>query len=247
MRNNSSAIFLFVFIFIMLANGFGFSTFIMAFILYSIFKSVIGKENDKRDRPRDRRYNDEPERRQRRRNFERRSVPEERHGRREFQRSQPQKAPKAPKPKAKPKNNPFKKSGIAKYKDYDYDGAISDFEKALGINPTDVVVHFNIACAFSLTENKDKAYFHLSKAVEHGFNDFEKIQTHDALAYIRIQAEYEQFVKSGYQLSNSDKSNSADRKASTELLEQLQKLAELRAKGLLTEEEFLLQKKKLLL
>ncbi len=246
MRSNSSAIFLFVFIFIMLANGFGFSTFIMAFILYSIFKSVIGKEDDKRDRPRDR-YNDEPERRQRRRNFERRSVPEERHVRREFQRSQPQKTPKAPKPKVKPKNNPFKKSGIAKYKDYDYDGAISDFEKALGINPTDVVVHFNIACAHSLTENKDKAYFHLSKAVEHGFNDFEKIQTHDALAYIRIQEEYEHFVKNGYQLPNTAKSDPADRKASTELLEQLQKLAELRAKGLLTEEEFLLQKKKLLL
>ena len=236
MRSNSSSIFIIAFIFIMLANGFGFSTFIMAIILYSILRSVIGKE-DRRgsNRDRDHRKRSSPSRRR---------EPVNRPVRREFERSKPQEAKRAAKPK--PKNNPFKKSGIEKYKDYDYDGAISDFEKALGIDATDLVVHFNIACAYSLTEDKEKAFHHLTKAIENGFNDFEKIQSHDALAYIRIQDEYDEFVKNGYRVKTDESVPTGANKASSELLEQLQKLSELREKGLLTEDEFLMQKKKLL-
>jgi len=64
------------------------------------------------------------------------------------------------------KANPFKNSGIEKYKDYDLEGAIEDFSQGLSINPQDIALHFNIACAYSMTEVKDKAYYHLAKAVE---------------------------------------------------------------------------------
>ena len=46
--------------------------------------------------------------------------------------------------KAKAKANPFKTSGIKKYKDYDLEGAIEDFSRGLDINQNDVALHFNI-------------------------------------------------------------------------------------------------------
>lgn len=89
------------------------------------------------------------------------------------------------------KSNPFKKSGLQKYKDFDIEDAIVDFEKGLEIEPNDKALHWNLAAAYSLSENKVKAFYHLQKAVENGFNDFDKIASHDDLAYIRIQPEYD--------------------------------------------------------
>jgi len=144
-------------------------------------------------------------------------------------------------------NNPHKKLGVEKYKDYDFAGAITDFEKALKVDPTDVAIHFNIACAYSITENIDKAFFHLSKAVENGFSDFDKIKEHDALAYLRIQEEFEEFENNGYRLANSIKEKSTPPpEISGNLLEQIKRLGELKEKGFLTSEEFVEQKRKLL-
>ena len=150
------------------------------------------------------------------------------------------------KPVRKSKDNPYKKSGMEKYKEYDYNGAIEDFQKSLAVDDSDVATHFNIACAFSIMENKEKSFYHLSKAVELGFRDFEKIKTHDALAYLRIQDEFETFVQNNYKLKAGSSAQQEKITEHGDLLEQLNKLAELREKGLLTEEEFVLQKKKLL-
>lgn len=155
------------------------------------------------------------------------------------------------------KSNPFKKSGIAKYKEFDLDGAIADFEQGLAISEADVALHWNIAAAYSLTEKKDKAFFHLNRAVELGFNDFEKIQTHDDLAYLRIQPEFDDFKANGYKLGakQAQQSRESKRLVAPEqeanltddiLLSQLNKLAELRKKGLLSEQEFVTERKKLL-
>ncbi len=154
------------------------------------------------------------------------------------------------------KANPFKNSGIKKYKDYDLEGAIEDFAQGLSINPNDIALHFNIACAYSMTEIKDKAYYHLSKAVEFGFKDFERIKTKDDLAFVRIQPEFDEFEANGFKLgarSESQPSKASQEQSDEELvitddvlLSQLNKLAELRKKGLLSTEEFNLERKKLL-
>ncbi|MCR9288914.1 MAG: NINE protein [Bacteroidetes bacterium] len=154
------------------------------------------------------------------------------------------KTPKRSKP------NPFKQAGIAKFKDYDYEGAIEDFVKSLEIAPEDIATHFNLACAYSLNEEAEKAFDHLDKAVRLGFKDVKKIKEHDALAFIRIQDEFEAFEENGFKLDNPTSKVDAPEEdllsTTPDLLDQLKKLGELKEKGLLTEEEFVSQKEKLL-
>lgn len=162
-------------------------------------------------------------------------------------------------PSAKKQPNPYKSTGVQKFKDYDYSGAIADFKKALEIEQRDVATHFNIACAYSISEQPEEAFKHLDLAVQHGFNDFEKIREHDKLAYLRIQDEYEAFAKNGFRLPGNEAASAPPPSSSNQalpaddevedhshLLEQLKQLGELRDKGLLTQEEFAIQKKRLL-
>lgn len=209
---------------------------------------------DREDRRRDRRV-DKYQGRERKRDLD------------DQRRKERQKYYQRPTPKPV-KSNPYKNSGIKKYKDYDYDGAIEDFKKALEIDGKDIAVHFNIACAYSLNEEAEKAFYHLDKAVSLGFNDFKRIKEHDALAYLRIQNDFETFEANNFRLEKTpsveapkeqglelsspikeeEKTEPEDslNLESSDLLEQLKKLGELRDKGLLTEEEFVVQKRKLL-
>lgn len=155
------------------------------------------------------------------------------------------------------KANPHKQAGKDKYKDFDYKGAILDFEKSLKAEPNDPAVHFNLACAYSLEENVGKALKNLEAAVAKGFKDFELIKTHDALAFLRIQPDFEVFVNNNYQMPVVKKSKEPVKAAEAkleedllstqpDLLDQIKKLGALREQGLLTEAEFAEQKKKLL-
>jgi TM2 domain-containing membrane protein YozV len=172
------------------------------------------------------------------------------------QRRTPQQRPSTTRSR-KPRHNPYKASGIEKYKDYDYSGAIEDFEKALEIDDRDIATHFNIACAYSLNENAGKSLHHLDRAVALGFTDFSKIREHDAFAYLRIQDEFLEFQENNFRLQKSKAVEADDTTPVNEnteeelelpnnLLEQLNKLNELKNKGLLTEEEFAVQKEKLM-
>ncbi len=151
------------------------------------------------------------------------------------------------------RNNPFKSSGLAKYKDFDLEGAIDDFNKGLDINPDDIALHYNLASAYSLTEKKELCFQHLSKAVSLGFNDFDRIMTHDDLAFMRIQPEFDNFKVSGFRnvpngLSSKEKETVVKEAEQSDdvLLSQLSRLAELKKRGILSEQEFLLEKNKLM-
>lgn len=140
------------------------------------------------------------------------------------------------------KINDLKNKALKKYKVFDLQDAIDDFNQILSMDPKDSGTHFNLACAYSLTEQKEKAFDHLSKAVQFGMNDIQKIMTHDDLAFVRIQPEFEKLKSSGFRYSmenqNDDKPDA--------LLHQLQKLSELRNRGVLSEEEFHMERKKVL-
>jgi len=120
-----------------------------------------------------------------------------------------------------------------------------------------MALHFNLAAAYSLTEKPDQSYYHLAKAVEHGFKDYEKIKTHDDLAYLRIQEGFEAFQENGYQLTSGSPQEKVKEVDDVQdipetvikddiLLSQLQKLSELRNKGLLSEKEYVVEKEKLM-
>ena len=142
--------------------------------------------------------------------------------------------------------NPYKNTGVNKYKEYDIEGAIADFEKGLKIEPNDVSLHFNLACGYSMQEEKDKALHHLNMAIRNGYNDVEKIKTHDDLAFLRIQPEFEKFAANGYRMEGKINVKKKNLLEDDLLLSQLNKLAELRNKGLLSEEEFAHEKNKLM-
>lgn len=158
-------------------------------------------------------------------------------------------------------DNVHKKSGIKKFKEFDYPGAIEEFTKALELQPRDIAVHFNLACAYSLTENVSKAYEHIQKAVALGFNDLNKIHTHEALSYVRIQPQYLKFKDSNFtEYAPFAKTEAEEEKEweeqnsqplelpeadQSDLLEELRRLQNLKELGVLTDEEFLEQKRKL--
>ena len=147
--------------------------------------------------------------------------------------------------------NRHKTNGVAHFREYDFKSAIVDFEKALSINPKDAATHFNLACAHSLLEDATQSLYHLDKAVANGFNDFVRIKTHDALAYVRIQEAYDTFAENKFRLPTTARSIPVQETTSTielpkdDLLEQLKKLGDLRERGDITDAEFMQQKQRL--
>lgn len=148
----------------------------------------------------------------------------------------------------------YKRSGIDKFRDYDYEGAVEDFERALEIKFETPSLHFNLACCYSILEEAEKSFYHLENAIAFGFNDLAKIHNHDALSFLRATAEFDRFVANDYRrpvelpLPADDLLSGAPTPPPEKdnLLEQIKRLGELRDQGILTNEEFTLQKKKLL-
>ncbi len=145
---------------------------------------------------------------------------------------------------ASPKETPFKISGDKKYANYDFDGAILDYKKSLNVKSIDPEVHFKLACLYSILEQVSSSLFHLNKAVEQGFVDFDQIQQNEHLAYLRTTNDFEKFVKNNYRINISE---SSVRELPNEMIiSQIEKLAQLKDKGAISDEEFSTQKSKLL-
>ena len=143
----------------------------------------------------------------------------------------------------------FIKAGKAFFAEYDLPAAIEQFDKALELDPRNPAIHFNLACAYSLSEQTERAIYHLNEAIRTGFNDFEKIKTHDALAYLRVQPEFNTFeaerlkAHSPKQVQAEKTDNLLD--STPDLLDQLKKLQLMRQTGQITEKAFQTEKRKL--
>lgn len=156
----------------------------------------------------------------------------------------------------------LKDSGLEKFKDYDIEGSVRDFTKILELDPYHVAANFNLACAYSQLEKPEKSMYHISQAVKAGFNDFERIKKHEKLAYARIQPEWEDFLKNGFifdvieeEQEEATKDKPAEEtppikdqngRGRTDLLEHLMRLKEQREKGIITEVEFEIERRKLM-
>jgi TM2 domain-containing membrane protein YozV len=148
----------------------------------------------------------------------------------------------------------FKKEGVELYKAYDFGGAINAFEKVLKSNPNDIAAHFNLACCYSMIEDKTLSFKYLAKSVALGMKDFQKISTHDGLAYLRIQQEWTNFVANDYQEVSiiMDEPPQSSPKPTPEPaqelnpLDALRQLYEQRQKGIIDESQFDTKSKELL-
>jgi len=163
---------------------------------------------------------------------------------REQRRTRANAAPK----RRKVRSNPYKASGIKKIANFELEDAVLDLENALKIDDQDPDIHYAMASAYSLLEKKDKAYEHLSLAVSYGYKDLDKILKDDNLAYLRIQSDFDEMKSSGFTRAKTAKLEAPkqDLLQDDVLLSQLNKLAELRKRGLLSETEFAQERKKLL-
>jgi TM2 domain-containing membrane protein YozV len=148
------------------------------------------------------------------------------------------------------KANELKTRGIKKFREYEYQEALEDFQKALEITATDPTLHFNLACTYSVMEEADKSLFHIDQAVANGFKNSEKIMNHEALAYVRVDPRFDALVKNNYRLPSQRNEvkevEDKPQESSRNLLEDLKNLAEMRNRGELSEEEFIRQKEKLM-
>lgn len=141
------------------------------------------------------------------------------------------------------KASALRKKGIALFKDFEYQNAILVFEESLEIYEKDLATHFNAACCYSLMENKKKAFYHLDKAVEYGLKNTSRINSHDALSFLRTSEEFLVFKENGFRLPQKvqieeTKENDLSQKDYSYLLDQIKELSLLKERGDISEEEF---------
>ncbi len=193
----------------------------------------------------DRKYNKEHHRR-RQRASQTRAQQENRRASRELREMDMQRKQYAYKSKAKTRTNPFVTSGRKKYKEYDLEGAISDYNQALELSPDNPQIHLDMSAIYSIREETDKCLYHMNKAISLGVKK-EKFLQEDDFAYIRIQPEFESFKENGFKLDSWEESTALPeaKVKDDKLLTHLNKLKNLRDRGLLSEKEFLYEKEKL--
>lgn len=180
----------------------------------------------------------------------------------QYQPPRPQTTYSSPQPKqsayTRPtQSNPYKDEGTKLYREYDFKGAIASYQKALQVAPNDSIVHFNLACLYSLNEEVQQSFYHLEQAVSNGFDLLDKIKTHGHLAYLRTQPEFPAFQRNGYsstpRTAQKNETPSLPPRGIDEIdltsdavMQKLERLANLRDRGILTPEEFAQQKAKII-
>ncbi|MFY8011811.1 MAG: TPR end-of-group domain-containing protein [Saprospiraceae bacterium] len=144
----------------------------------------------------------------------------------------------------------YKSLGINKYRELDFAGAAQSFLESIEKFGESPQVHFNLACCYSMLNDAEMTYLHLEKAVANGLDNIEKIHDHKALAFIRQDEKFNSFVKNNYKRPFDDvpneKTENEPEEEKLDLYGSLLKLGDLKEKGIINEEEFNLQKKKIL-
>ena len=147
----------------------------------------------------------------------------------------------------------FNKIGFDKFRSGDFAGAADAFRDALEQSADSPMIHYHLACTFSMLHDAPSGFEHLEKAVDRGFSDFAKLEKHAALHYLRLQPEYAKFVANGYrrrpipaESADTPTTHSSPSAESPTVVDELFQLGELMEKGLISEAEFSREKQRLL-
>ncbi|HUR30591.1 MAG TPA: SHOCT domain-containing protein, partial [Saprospiraceae bacterium] len=151
----------------------------------------------------------------------------------------------------KSRGNHLIKDGFIAYRGGQYEQAKKFFEDALQYDYNDPQTHFMLACCYSVAKDNKQAYFHLASAVDFGFQEFEEIYHNEALTWLRSQPDFDFFVQNGYrQIAHLSvpKPDLLEEKSYYDItvLDRIADLGELLERGVITKDDFELQKKELL-
>jgi hypothetical protein len=114
---------------------------------------------------------------------------------------------------------------------------LTSLQTSLSKDSTNPTTHFDLACFYSLIEDRDNAYKHLSNAVAFGYSKIDNIHTAPDLKWLRSQNDFKQFVANGYKFIETPQVTTKTT-ATSNYIEELKELAKLKEEGIITEEEF---------
>ena len=142
----------------------------------------------------------------------------------------------------------FKAEGIRHFRAGNYADAIGAFQGALELSPQDPAICFNLSCCYSMLGESDQGMHYLHEAIDHGFEDLDKINTHPALEFLRNQPAFQNLTMDPLTVDTIPTAFPAPPSPTPEIpvQEPLLKLEDLKNRGILTEEEFEMQRVKLL-
>lgn len=132
----------------------------------------------------------------------------------------------------------------------DLDAALALLKRAVTLQPLNNKLYYNLACLYSTKKDINNCLASMQIAIENGYSDFNKINTYEKLAWMRNHELYKIFVANGYCISlTTNKSQTTEETKSIDhsKIEALERLSNLKEKGMLTNEEFAEEKRKILL
>lgn len=148
----------------------------------------------------------------------------------------------------------LQKIALKHFEKREFNEASGILRRLIGLDSQEGIHHFNLACCLSELKNPE-AMKHIALAISKGYADFNKIKTYNSLSWIRKQEGYDAFVKSGYSMeytaadkkeNTTTEKKEASKDSTSDMIEKIEKLANLKEKGMLSQEEYEEQKKKIL-
>lgn len=122
---------------------------------------------------------------------------------------------------------------------------LTSLQSSLSKDATNPSTHFDLACFYSLIEDKNNAYKHLSEAVDFGYKKLDNIKKEPDLKWLRSQSDFKEFVANGYKFTEPTTQPSKNI-SQNNYIEELKEIAKLKEEGIITEKEFNDLKKKIL-
>ncbi|MDT0646327.1 SHOCT domain-containing protein [Zunongwangia sp. F260] len=114
--------------------------------------------------------------------------------------------------------------------------AIQSANTAVNLNNNFPLAYYRLATLHSIRSDKESAFLCLEKAVSLGYSNFDKLNKDPNLEWLRRRPEWEQFRTAGYKKTSSNSG----------YINELNELSNLRDKGIITEDEFIAKKQRIL-
>jgi len=92
----------------------------------------------------------------------------------------------------------FYDSARTDYLGGNFSSAVNNLKVANGLQPNSPLVLIGLAHNYAKMGNCDESMDYIERAVETGYTNFKRIQTHDDFRSLRVTKDFEEFVKNGY-------------------------------------------------